>query len=191
MATEGPIQGMITQKSEYGIRVEGYENWFNYGKQYNGPVLQEGMQIEFTYNPWLNPQSQKTAYYLVDVRPMNGGPQPAQPAPAAAQARPLGSPQETSFGPVAPTSYQGYHDQAQAAVDQMNAEVLRFRSSSDAISMQVCLKAAVDSRIANLEKAQDEDVLAALIMPKDLVADAEEMFQKLFVQQGPEPEYAG
>lgn len=57
----------VSQKGD-GFKVTGYENWFNLSNDYQGVAIPPvGTEIEFTYKPWLNPKSHKTAYYVDEI----------------------------------------------------------------------------------------------------------------------------
>ena len=101
------ITKRITAVNENGFKVEGYENWFNLSTTYQGtPIPPVGTEIEFKYNPWPNPKSGKTVYYVNEIIPVT---QVAAPAPssydglqqAAAPAPVASAPAPTTPTPVA------------------------------------------------------------------------------------------
>jgi len=104
MADTPPITAKITAVSQKGdgFKVVGYDNWFNLSNDYQGvAVPSAGTEIEFTYKPWLNPKSHKTAYYVDEIIPVTQVPAPTAAAPAAAPTPAAAAePPRTGPGPV-------------------------------------------------------------------------------------------
>ena len=122
MAETSPITAKITAVNQNGYQVAGYDDWFNLSKSYQGvPIPPVGTEIEFKYNPWLNPKSNKVVYYVDEIIPVTQvGPSyaglqqaaapPAAPTPTPVAEAPRTGPEPLSedTGPVVGT--QAYRD---------------------------------------------------------------------------------
>lgn len=179
------LQGTIAQVSQtqagVGIRLNEYDGWFNCGKFYKAPPLDQshvGRAVELTYTPTDTPNK----YFLNGITPTDGQalwpPTAAAPSPApvaAAPVPPAPAPSTTGPQPV-PTSYQGFLEAAAASPGTVPLAVLGL-SKDVQIVRQSCLKAAVELAI---HKSGDADL-------SSIFGDAELMEAWVFRQEESEP----
>ncbi len=182
------ITKKITAVNENGFKVEGYENWFNLSTTYQGsPIPGIGAEIEFTYNPWKNPKSGKTVYYVNEIIPVTQVGTPAAPAQTFAAATYEGM-QAAAAQPAAAA------DMAQAASPAPEppriepepvSPVLGTQAyTSLSIENQVALKSAVKLLIGvyggTAHEPKDDGELSRLAVNAMVIADE---FRDNFLQR--------
>jgi hypothetical protein len=140
MAEEVELSGTVKKMSPSGkgFLLNEYENWWNFGKGYDGPrPFAPNAAITVTYEESVRPDG-TSSFFVLSAWPTTGqaGPVPPQVTPAGP--KPTAGPTPTN-GPVPakPASYEGYQAAATGPVPTPP-------NRENAILFQVCLKAAVE-----------------------------------------------
>ena len=142
----------ITKVNGNGFQVEGYadDQWFNLSKSHEDQITipPVGTEIEFTFNRWLVPNSDKIMWFVDEIIPVTQVAAPIQVAGNSYAANSYARQQQAAAQAAAPTPMSRGEPPLDGpqAVPEPSAPVLGTHAyTSLSIERQVALKAAVET----------------------------------------------
>ena len=179
-------EGVVAKSEDDAIKLDGWQNYLKYGKDYDSARPLVGQKVRVHYRPWPKPNSTAVYYYLNEVEVLG-------PPPETTPADPPGP------GPGPVVTYQETHDAAEARVavatpDSTNAVVSEPGAAAAAAALlepkpgdyafrdlsimrQNRLNVTVQALVANLEQCPPDEKVGRMITPWKIAE-----FERLLVE---------